>query len=104
MEGPSREVLFAQQHHPGRLAASDFTHMEELGATIQGQSFPHLIYHFVLTYSNWETGTVCFSESFESLSEGLQNALRELGKVPARHRTDRLYAGAAVRSTALLAK
>jgi hypothetical protein len=64
--------------------------MEELGVTIQGQSFPHLIYHFVLTYSNWETGTVCFSESFESLSEGLQNALWRLGKVPERHRTDRL--------------
>jgi hypothetical protein len=89
-EGPSREVFFVQQHHPGRLAASDFTHMEELGVTIQGQSFPHLIYHFVLTYSNWETGTVCFSESFESLSEGLQNALWTLGKVPSRHRTDRL--------------
>ena len=89
-EGPSREVFFVQRHHPGRLAASDFTHMEELGVTIQGQSFSHLIYHFVLTYSNWETGMVCFSESFESLSEGLQNALWELGKVPLRHRTDRL--------------
>ena len=33
---------------------------------------------------------MCFSESFESLSEGLQNALGELGKVPERHRTDRL--------------
>jgi hypothetical protein len=33
---------------------------------------------------------VCFSESFESLSEGLQNALWALGKVPHRHRTDRL--------------
>ena len=89
-EGPTREVFFAQQHPPGRLGASDFTHMEELGVTIQGQSFPHLIYHFVLTYSNWEAGTVCFSESFESLSEGLQNALWALGKVPHRHRTDRL--------------
>jgi hypothetical protein len=89
-EGPSREVFFSQQHHAGRLCASDFTHMEELGVTIQGQSFPHLIYHFVLTYSNWEAGTVCFSESFESLSEGLQNALWELGQVPERHRTDRL--------------
>ncbi len=37
------------------------------------------MYHFVLTYSNWETGTVCFAESYESLSEGLQNALWELG-------------------------
>src|SRR5664280_1770482 len=89
-EGPAREVFFAQQHPPGRLGASDFTHMEELGVTIQGQSFPHLIYHFVLTYSNWEAATVCFSESFESLSEGLQNALWGLGKVPHRHRTDRL--------------
>jgi hypothetical protein len=52
------------------------------------QSFAHLIYHFVLTYSNWEAETVCLSESFESLSEGLQNALWELGKVPERHRTD----------------
>jgi hypothetical protein len=89
-EGPAKEVFFAQQHPPGRLGASDFTHMEELGVTIQGQSFPHLIYHFVLAYSNWEAGTVCFSESFESLSEGLQNALWRLGKVPERHRTDRL--------------
>lgn len=89
-EGPGREVFFAQQHVPGRLAASDFTHMEELGVTIQSRRFDHLIYHFVLTYSNWEAGTVCFSESFESLSEGLQNALWELGRVPERHRTDRL--------------
>jgi hypothetical protein len=50
--------------------------------TIQRQPFEHLLYHFVLTYSNWETGTICFSESFESLSEGLQNALWELGGVP----------------------
>jgi hypothetical protein len=89
-EDPAREVFFAQQHPAGRLGASDFTHMEELGVTIQGQSFVHLIYHFVLTYSNWEAGTVCYSESFESLSEGLQNALWRLGKVPERHRTDRL--------------
>ena len=53
--------------------------------------FP-LLYHFVLTYSNWETGTICFSESFESLSEGLQNALWELGGVPELHRTDQLSA------------
>jgi hypothetical protein len=54
-EGPVREVFFAQRHQPGRLSASDFTHMSELGITIQGQSFPHLLYHLVLTYSNWES-------------------------------------------------
>jgi transcriptional regulator with XRE-family HTH domain len=91
-EGPPREVFFAQEHRPGELCQSDFTHCRELGITINGQTFPHLIYHFVLTYSNWETGTVCYSESFESLSEGLQNALWELGGVPLEHRTDRLSA------------
>jgi hypothetical protein len=89
-EGPAKEVFFAQQHHPGRLSASDFVHMADLAVTIQSQTFPHLLYHFVLTYSNWETGTVCFSESFESLCEGFQNAIWELGKVPQRHRTDRM--------------
>src|SRR5471032_1074396 len=91
-EGPVKEVFFAQRHPPGRLGASDFTHMEELGVTIQGQSFPHLVYHFVLTYSNWETGSVCFSESFESLSAVMQNALFELGGVPKTHRSDRMTA------------
>src|SRR3954447_19113133 len=90
--GPAREAFFAQVHHPGRLAASDFTHCTDLGVTINGAPFAHLVYHFVLTYSNWEAGTVCFSESYESLSEGLQNALWELGGVPQRHRTDRLTA------------
>ena len=46
IEGPAKEVFFAQRHHPGRLSASDFMHMSDLGITIQGQSFPHLIYHF----------------------------------------------------------
>jgi uncharacterized tellurite resistance protein B-like protein len=91
-EGPAREVFFAQKHQPGQLCESDFTHCRELGVTVGGQPFPHLLYHFVLTYSNWETGTICYSESFESLSEGLQNALWELGGVPREHRSDRMSA------------
>jgi len=87
-EGPPKEVFFTQVHTPGQLGQSDFTSMNKLGITIGGQPFDHLIYHFVLTYSNWETGTICFSESFESLSEGLQNALWKLGGVPEDHRTD----------------
>ena len=87
-EGPAKEVFFTQVHHPGQLGQSDFTTMNKLGITIGGRPFDHLIYHFVLTYSNWETGSICFSESFESLSEGLQNALWELGGVPEMHRTD----------------
>jgi len=89
-EGPAREVFFPQVHKPGKLSQSDFTHMGKLGITIGGVLFDHLIYHFVLTYSNWETGTICFSESFESLSDGLQQALCKLGGVPEAHQTDRL--------------
>jgi len=88
--GPAKEVFFSQVHHPGRLCASDFTHMKNLEVTLGGQAFDHLLYHFVLTYSNWESITVCFSESFESLSEGFQDAVWELGGVPQRHRTDRM--------------
>jgi hypothetical protein len=91
-EGPGKEVFFPQQHYPGKICESDFTHMSKLGITINKEPFPHLIYHFVLTYSNWETGTICFSESYEALSEGLQSALWELGGVPERHRTDQLSA------------
>ena len=90
--GPEKEIFFSQVHEPGRLCASDFTHMTSLGVTIAGQPFDHMVFHFVLTSSNWEWANVCFSESFESLSEGLQNALWALGGVPIRHRTDRLSA------------
>jgi hypothetical protein len=92
LAGPPKDVMFPQDHHPGRLSQSDFTHMEELGITIGNISFPHLLYHFVLTKSNWETVSICFSESFESLSEGFQSAIWELGGVPERHQTDGLSA------------
>jgi hypothetical protein len=88
--GPAKEVFFTQEHPPGRLAASDFTWMNDLQVTIQGVAFDHLVYHLVLTHSNWEHVTVCFSESFTSLSTGWQNAVWDLGAVPQRHRTDRM--------------
>jgi len=88
--GPAKELFFSQVHEPGRLGSSDFTHMDHMNITLLGQPFPHLVYHFVLTYSNWEHATLCFSESFASLSEGLQNGLWELGAAPQRHRTDRM--------------
>ena len=92
LDGPSKEIYFPQRHTSGDLSESDFTHMNSLEVTIEGELFRHMLYHFVLTYSNWEAVTICFSESFESLSEGLQNALWELGGVPIRHRTDHMTA------------
>ena len=73
-----KRYFFTQIHYPGQLGESDFTDVSKLGVTIGCQTFNHLIYHFVLTYSNWEARTICFFENFESLSEGLQNALWEL--------------------------
>lgn len=90
--GSGKEVFFPQEHHPGKLSESDFTRMGKIGVTIQGQPFNHMIYHFVLTYSNWEDGTICFSESFESFITGFQNAVWRLGGVTQKHRTDSLSA------------
>ncbi len=90
--GPPREVIFPQRHEPGRQAQSDFTVMDKLGVRIGGEPFAHLLFHFVLCYSNWESVTICPTESFESLSEGLQEALWQLGAAPREHRTDSLSA------------
>jgi hypothetical protein len=90
--GPAQEVIFEQVHQPGRMGQSDFTHMEELQITLAGVFFPHLLYHFVLTYSNVEAVTICFSENFESLAEGVEACLWQLGGVPQLHRTDNLSA------------
>jgi hypothetical protein len=90
--GLPKEVYFEQVHRLGHQGQSDFTNMGELGITIAGEPFGHLLYHFVLTYSNWESVMVCPSESFESLSAGLQGALWKLGAAPAEHRTDNLSA------------
>jgi hypothetical protein len=90
--GPDREVFFPQIHAPGEQAQSDFTDMRKLGVRIAGEAFQHLLYHFVLTYSNWESISICPSESFESLSAGVQTALWRLGGVPVEHRTDKLSA------------
>ena len=92
LQGEEREVYFAQRHRPGEQAQSDFTRMGKLGVTIAGQPYSHLLYHFVLTYSNFEAASLCFSESFEALSDGLQGALWRLGGVPREHRTDNLSA------------
>lgn len=90
--GPEREVFFPQVHEPGRVAQSDFTHMSDLGVTLGGVPFPHLVFHLVLTYSNVEAVSICLSESFESLAEGLEACLWQIGGVPREHRTDHLSA------------
>lgn len=88
LAGPEREVFFAQEHRPGEAMQTDFTHCDDLGVTIAGEPFPHLLCHPVLPYSNWEWGTVCHSESLMALRRGVQSAVFKLGKVPDWHQTD----------------
>jgi hypothetical protein len=90
LDGPSKEIFFSQIYYPGQWSCSDFTSMNKLNITIAHQPFEHLFYHFVLCYSNWQAGRICYSESFESLSLGIQDALWKLGGVPSIHRTDNL--------------
>jgi hypothetical protein len=93
VNGPDREVIFRQEHPPGRMALSDFTEVADLGVTIAGQSFEGRLYHFRLPFSGFEHAHVVLGgESFVALAEGLQNALWALGGVPEQHRTDSLSA------------
>ncbi|GAB4436357.1 MAG: IS21-like element ISBj11 family transposase [Chloroflexi bacterium OHK40] len=92
LHGPDKDVVFEQVHQPGRFAQSDFTHMDDLQITLAGIPFPHLLYHLVLTYSNVEAVSLCFSESFEALAEGFEYCIWQLGGVPEQHRTDNLSA------------
>ena len=39
LNGPNRDVIFRQEHPPGRLGLSDFTDMSALGIVISGARF-----------------------------------------------------------------
>lgn len=91
--GPEQEVIFRQEHEPGRLGLSDFTDTSELGVSIAGERLEHRLYHFRLVFSGFEQAHVVLGgESFVALAEGLQNALWALGGVPKEHRSDSLSA------------
>jgi hypothetical protein len=90
--GVEPEVFFQQVAVPGREAAIDFTHATDLGVTIAGDPFPHLLFEFVLSYSHWTWVAIAFGETFEALAAGVQGALWALGGVPAVLRSDNLSA------------
>ncbi len=93
VNGPDREVIFRQEHPPGRMGLSDFTEVADLGVTIAGQLLDCRLYHFRLPFSGFEHAHVVLGgESFVALAEGLQNALWSLGGVPEQHRSDSLSA------------
>jgi len=91
--GPKKDVIFNQEHFPGRIGISDFTKLKGITITIRGQNFDHIFYHFRLGYSGWSfLKVVQGGESYTALAEGLQEALWRLGGSPQEHRTDSLSA------------
>jgi hypothetical protein len=78
--GPEQEVMFRQEHEPGRMGLSDFTDTSELKITVARQPLEHRLYHFRLAFSGFSYAHVVLGgESFVALAEGLQNALWALG-------------------------
>jgi hypothetical protein len=53
LNGPEKEAFFPQEHLPGREGAYDFTNCDELGVTICGTPFNHLLFELVLSVSGW---------------------------------------------------
>jgi transposase InsO family protein len=93
LNGAEQDVIFRQEHPPGRLGLSDFTDMGDHGVSIAGVPLDHRLYHFRLAFSGWEHAHVVLGgESFVALAEGLQNALWALGRAPLEHRSDSLSA------------
>ena len=93
LAGPEQDVIFRQEHEPGRLGLSDFTDTSALGVTVAGVMLRHRLYHFRLAFSGFEHAHVVLGgESFVALAEGLQNALWALGGTPREHRSDSLSA------------
>lgn len=93
LHGKPKDVFFPQIHLPGAQSLSDFTHMDRKEVLIDGAVFKHMLYHFRLVYSKWSyVKVIQTGESFQALSEGLQEALSILGGCPREHRTDSLSA------------
>jgi hypothetical protein len=90
--GKNKSVIFCQNIKPGQSSQSDWTEMNSLAVTIGGKPFNHLIFHFMLPYSRWESIMICHVESFDTLSQGYSRATLELGGTLPIHRTDNLSA------------
>lgn len=76
--GADKEVFFPQDWEAGRALQLDWTNADELGITLAGEPYAHLLCHCVLPHSNWAWATRCRSESLLSLRQGLQAGLHRL--------------------------
>src|SRR5260221_863442 len=87
--GPEQDVIFRQEHEPGRLGLSDFTDTSVLGVTVAGVVLGHRLYHFRLAFSGFEHAHVVLGgEGFVALAQGLQDARMALRRPPRGQRQD----------------
>jgi len=91
LNGAEQDIIFRQEHPPGRLGLSDFTDMGDRGVSIptgqarglkaHGAPLDHRLYHFRLAFSGWEhvhvvlvglqpTDLIRGGESFVALPRG----------------------------------
>src|ERR1700674_677918 len=80
LNGAEQDVIFRQEHPPGRLGLSDFTDMGALAISIAGERLDHhRLYHLRLAFSGWEHAHVVLGGG-------------ALGGAPLQHRSDSLSA------------
>ncbi len=70
--------------------AFDFTDGSDLGVTIRGVRFAHLLFERVVSYSKRTYVTLAVSETFEALATGLQGCQHRWARC--RQRADSLTA------------
>lgn len=93
LSGPEKEVYFEQVHQPGREAQWDFTHCTELGVRIAGEPLKHMYFELILSHSGRRYAELVLGgETFEALSEGIQNGFWSLGGATRFGRSDNLSA------------
>jgi hypothetical protein len=81
--GPEQDVIFRQEHEPGRLGLSDFTDTSALGVTIAGVVLGHRLYHFRPLFDRVSLSCIgnCWSWGFRSSRElAHQRDFRTTGK------------------------
>ena len=66
---------------PGREAVFDFTDASDLGVTLRGVPFPHMLFEWVAELQPLTYVGLAVSEMFKALVAGLQDALWTLGAV-----------------------
>src|ERR1700755_1261885 len=93
LNGAEQDVIFRQEHPPGRLGLADFTDMGDHRVSMAGVPLDHRLYHFRLAFSGWEHAHVVLGgESFVALAEGLQHGLWALGRALLQPRSGSLSA------------